>query len=1191
MEIPSPSQNKKDKNIFVENNFQNQFDSILSFISDLSEVPYVYLNIKDINDDSKSNNYNLGFNSDITDDLLSIIEAVAVQNKPYILPNSDKDKDVKLGYLSNNSTPLVFFAGFPVTNKLGKVIGVLSVMDVKPKILSPLQLKIISQSITNIQFLINARNENNELQNTLKEKEYLFDSHYENSVEVVYEFDEQGIITYFSKNWKTLLGHERSAVLGSSFSCFIHPDDMNICMNAVVNLTERKTLKEEITYRIKQQNGSYVWHSAILKIVDTKKGYYFVGNCKDITEHLESKQKLESQKDFYIKILDRLPTGVAVFDKNYKYVYLNPTAIKNDELRKFIVGKDDFEYAIHTARDPAFAELRFSKFLEAMESKKLIEWQDEITQSNGSITTHNRKYNPVFNEDGTLEMMVGFGTDITESVKNENEIIESKKLLTSILENVNTGILVVGPDSIITKNNKAACEMLGQSEEQLLGKTPSDPDWKIMYPDGKEFKSEDLPILKAIKELKQITRVVMGIYRPLTNDLVWLLVDANPVFNDNKSLLYVVCSFKEISNQINAENELRVSNERFLYANKATSDVIYDWDLATKKVFYGDGYYETFGFKFNNSLYDIGENSNLLHPSDKHETYRSLNETILSNTDFWEQEYRHLKPDNSYAVVKDTAYILRNKKGEAIRIIGAMKDITEKRALKDQLRQSEEQFKDAFNDSAAGMAFINSDGYYTEINTRLSKILGYTISEMKLLRFEDIMYRNDFQKYLIYKAKLDSHKIPSFTAEIGFINKNKSTVWISLSVSLIKKNQQYICQFIDITNRKKIEDENKLLLDEKNANKQIQLDEAENLYRLIADNTVDLVCLHDLKTLFEYVSPSLKNLVGYQPEELIGKAPSDFVHPEDLERFQQSIRTKDFWQNKVSKSDNYRFQHADGGYIWLQITTSLLEKNGIAVGFQTNGRDVTKELAAQHNVEEALLKERKLNELRTNLVSTISHEFRTPMTTIRTSAELINMYLEAPQVENHPRLQKRVDIITQEIDRLVELMNAVLTISKEDAGKTTYNPSLFNLKTLCTETIDKNFTEIKDKGQVKVKFVGSNFLVLADRNLMEYSISNILSNGFKYSPNSKDIELNITSTATTCTVQIIDHGIGIPKKDQDKLFNTFFRASNTDGIAGTGLGLYIVKTFVEKNKGTITLESKLGKGTKITMSFPLIKDK
>ncbi len=328
METPSLTQNKKDKNIFIENNFQNQFDSILSFVSELSEVPYVYLNIKDINDDSKSNNYNVGFYTDITNELLYIIDTVVVQNKPYIIPNSKKDSEVKLGHLNDSTSALVFFAGFPITNKLGKVIGTLSIMDVKQKKLSSLQLKIISQSISNIQFQIELSKENNKLQSTLQEKKHRFDFHYENSIEIIYELDENGIIIHSSGNWKTILGHDLNEVVGSNFRCFIHPEDINTCMHALKSLMERKILKEEITYRIKQKKGNYVWHNTVLKIVDTKKGCYFVGNCRDITDHIESKQKLESQKDFYVKILDRLPTDVAVFDKNHKYIYLNLTAIK-----------------------------------------------------------------------------------------------------------------------------------------------------------------------------------------------------------------------------------------------------------------------------------------------------------------------------------------------------------------------------------------------------------------------------------------------------------------------------------------------------------------------------------------------------------------------------------------------------------------------------------------------------------------------------------------------------------------------------------------------------------------------------------------------------------------------------------------------------------------------------------------------
>jgi PAS domain S-box-containing protein len=1195
MDTSSLIKSKKNKNIFVNNSFQLELNSILSFISELCDVPNVYLNIKDIDDNNKSNDYRIEGNSTIADNLPSIMDTVIQKNRANVISTVKKASEIKLEPLNNLASPLVFFTEFSIINKSGQVVGSLSLLDINQQKLSPSQNKIICQSITNIQFLVDLKNENNELQNTLREKENLFDSHYENSTEIVYELDETGIITLLSKNWKTILGHEITDVVGTNFNCFIHPEDEDRCMQALKNLTERRTSKEEVTYRIKHINGNYVWHTATLKIVKKRKGFCFVGNCKDITEHVESKQKLKKQKEFYVRILDCLPTDVAVFDKNHKYIYSNTTSIKNDELRKFIIGKNDFEYAVHTGRDSTSANLRRIKFLEALESKQIIEWEDEVTHSDGNTTVHKRKLNPVFHDDGALEMVVGFGTDITESIKFQKQILESKQLVQEIIENVAVGIIVQGPDAEIITNNDAACEMLGLSQPQLLGKASFDPNWKAINSDGKELKPDEQPIPRAIKEGRPIEGAVMGVFRPIKNNLVWLLVDAIPVFNADKSLQFVICSFNNITNQINAENDLRISNERFLYSNKASSDVIWDLNLATKKVFYGDGFYENYGFKLNNTVTNLVDNSHLIHPLDKDKTYASMNLAILGTGDLWQYEYRHLKSDNTFAIVKDTAYIVRSETGEAIRVIGAMKDITEKRKLQAEIQQSEEQFKGAFLHSAAGMAIVNNEGYHIEVNANLIKILGYTSSEMKSLKLEDITYDADLKKYLTFKEKLDSQKISNFTIEIRFIRKDKTILWINKSVSLLKKNKYYICQFINISKRKKIEEENKLLIEENSKNKQIQLDEAKHLYRLLANNTIDIVCLHNNDTTFKYISPSITTLLGYTPEELIGHSPLDYANPSEVEDIKYKLydfisdKLNDYASDRTFEPLAARFKHKDGAYIWLEITANLITENGVLMGIQTSSRDLTADKKAERALTKALIKERELNELRTNLVSTISHEFRTPMTTIRASTELINMYLEGQNIENGSRLQKRVDIITQEIDRIVELMNAVLTLSKEDAGKTTFSPTLFNLQILCMETIDKSFTDLKDQAKVKTKSIGNNFLIYADRNLIEYSISNLLNNAFKYSKNSADVELTITSTDSECKIEIIDHGMGIPKKDQDKLFNTFYRASNTSGIQGTGLGLYIVKTFVEKNKGKVTLESRLGKGTKVTIQFPLQK--
>jgi signal transduction histidine kinase len=158
------------------------------------------------------------------------------------------------------------------------------------------------------------------------------------------------------------------------------------------------------------------------------------------------------------------------------------------------------------------------------------------------------------------------------------------------------------------------------------------------------------------------------------------------------------------------------------------------------------------------------------------------------------------------------------------------------------------------------------------------------------------------------------------------------------------------------------------------------------------------------------------------------------------------------------------------------------------------------------------------------------------------------MYIEGHNFVHSAQLQKRINTITEEIDRIVELMNAVLTISKDDAGKTNFNPTIFDLKQICLDVIETSYSHQIGGRKVQFNFKGNLFTVFADKNLMEYSLFNLLNNAFKYSEGAGDILLNLNSKNNEIEIQIIDFGIGIPEKDIPKLFNTFFRASNTEGI-------------------------------------------
>ncbi len=1165
-------------------NFQQEFNSILLFISEICEVPCVFISLIDLTGLTVKAKIGLDL-MPITPDILAFNETIIQQNKIKIV--SDINNDV-----SNQSENLVdFLAGLPICLNENLVIGTICIMGTKPKELSAIQLKYLDHAVQQIQSLLQLHIENNELQETIKQQENQFQMTLDNSNEIIYEINSEGVINYASNNWTKYLGYDIKEVLGKSNASFLHPEDLKNCITFLDRVIKTGENEGEIIYRILHKEGHYVWHETRLKLSQRNGSPFFIGNCRDITEHIEVQQKLLQQKDFYETILNNLPTDVVVFDSNHKYIYVNPIAIKNEELRKFIIGKDDFEYAQHMQRDPSIAKSRREKFLAALQKEKTSFWEETLHSEVDGITYHDRKFTPVFNDDGSFKMMIGFSVNITESKKIQQEIFKNRQLTASILQNVAVGIIVQGPQSEIFENNIAACEMLGLTENQLRGLTSFDAQWKVIHIDGSPFQPDEHPVPQAIQKLKTINNIVMGVHRPMHNDLVWLMVDAIPVFGDLNELLYVICSFNDITAQKKAEDSLKISNERFTYSSKATSDALWDWNMITDEIFVGETYSTLFGHQFENNIITGQECENFIHPEDREDYFASAEKAINTDVCRWTEEYRYLKSDGTYAFVKDKTVIIRNDEGKAIRMIGAMQDITKEKKLKDELQQSAEQFKGAFENSAVGMALVNTEGTYIEVNDRLCKMLGYSNQEMKYLKFQEITHHEDLNVDLDFKEKLDTGKISNFSSEKRFIHKNKSIIWAHMSVSATKNNKNeikyYIVQVIDITERKKIEEENKVLTDEINRNKTVQLNEVKNMYRLLADNTVDLVCLHNLDSTFQYVSPSIQKLLGYTPEELIGKFPHDFVHPEDIELLKNNLQG--FITEEEDVAAQIRFKNNEGNYFWFETKAILVKENGVPINFQSSTRDITQRKESEKIVENTLIRERELNDLRTNLVATISHEFRTPMTTIRTSAELISMYLENQNLQNENRLQKRVTIITEEIDRIVELMNAVLTISKEDSGKTNFNPTLFDLKEFCLEIIENSYFNNLNLPMVTTNFNGSTFTVNADKKLMEYAIFNILNNAFKYSEKFEEVILNLSSTSDTIILEIIDFGIGIPKEDQLKLFNTFFRASNTDGFQGTGLGLYIAKTFTEKNSGTIALESELGKGTKVTLKFPLIK--
>lgn len=1115
-----------------------------------------------------------------------------IGDKIYFKENSNGTKDLNLLNYENELNSYKFFKGFPIiiTNEY---FGSLCLLGEDFRTLTETELTIIEHTIFNIESIIKLDLKINDITCIEKENRRKFRVYEENSNEILYQINLDGIFSYASKNLIESVGFEPSEVIGKNFHKFIHPDDMDACIYYLSKIKLNIQNKTTLIYRSLHKDGYYVWHSSRFQLYQKEKKTFFIGNCKDITEFKKSEQKVTEQKDFYETILKSMPTDVVAFDINHKYLFLNSAAIKNDDFREYIVGKDDFEYAKYRNRNSDIAIQRREKFNLAKTTQTSISWEESLKTEKDHQTYHTRKFTPVYNADGSFKLMIGFSVDITESKKIQIEILRSRELIKNILNNTAAGIIVQGPKAEIIESNFAACKMLGITKSQLLEITRFDPLAQVIKEDGSFFNPENHPVPTVLRTLKAVNNIVMGVYRSSKKDLVWLLVSAVPVFGENKKLLYVVCSLNNITIQKKTEEAVKLSNERFKYVTEATSDVIWDWNLNTDEIFVGKNYIKKFGpkIKIKNGILTSANFDSLIHPEDNFVLNKKLEQILKdSKKNKWEEEYRYLKADGSYAFIKEKAQILRDKNGIATRMIGAMTDVSTEKKLTDKLRFSEEKFKGAFEYSSVGIGLVNKAGFWFDANPKLCAILGYSKTELKLLSCNMLTHPDDLEQDVVYHKILDTDQKSFFQMEKRYIHKSQRIVWVNLLASSVKDKDgtivSYLSQVIDITDKKRIESENQLLNEQINRSRIIQLDEAKNLYRLLAENTADLVCLHSIKGDFEYISPSIKDLLGYKPEHLLGRSPLDFAHPADLASLEKNIWK--FRKEEKHITGQGRFKHLNGKYIWLETKATMVKKNGIPVGIQSATRDITLRMEADESIKSSLAKEIKLNQLRMNLVSTISHEFRTPMTTIRTSAELIDMYIEGQTFENSNKLSKHTENITYEIDRIIDLMNSVLTISREDSGKTTFNPFVFDLKELCLSIIEKHFGSQQEGGKVKTSIIGNEFLIFADKNLMEYAILNLLNNAFKYSGSKKDVHLNLGIKQSSIKLEIIDFGIGIPKKEQSNLFNTFFRASNTNGIQGTGLGLYIVKTFTEKNSGTVTLESKLDKGTKVTLEFPAI---
>ncbi|HZI55112.1 MAG TPA: PAS domain-containing sensor histidine kinase, partial [Chitinophagaceae bacterium] len=241
---------------------------------------------------------------------------------------------------------------------------------------------------------------------------------------------------------------------------------------------------------------------------------------------------------------------------------------------------------------------------------------------------------------------------------------------------------------------------------------------------------------------------------------------------------------------------------------------------------------------------------------------------------------------------------------------------------------------------------------------------------------------------------------------------------------------------------------------------------------------------------------------------------------------------------------------------------------------------------SQMELSEALDKEKQLNEIKSRFVSMASHEFRTPLSTVLSSASLLEKY---KMTEEQEKRSRHIDKIKKSVHHLNDILEDFLSLGKLDEDKVRTDIGDFDLQEFIREISDEMKGLLKKDQQLLHDFQG-NATIRTDKKLLKNIIINLITNAIKFSKESSPIRIQTIVAHNRAVISVVDEGIGIAREDQDHLFSSFFRGANAANIAGTGLGLHIVKRYTNLLKGTVDLHSELNKGTTVTINIPVNAD-
>lgn len=499
----------------------------------------------------------------------------------------------------------------------------------------------------------------------------------------------------------------------------------------------------------------------------------------------------------------------------------------------------------------------------------------------------------------------------------------------------------------------------------------------------------------------------------------------------------------------------------------------------------------------------------------------------------------------------------------------------------------QERFRKIFQNSNEGLLVVNKDGLIETINQKLINMFGYSNQEELVGQKLEILIPKKYKEGHVAKRRSFHAEPRSRSMGIGknlaAVRKDGTEFPVEVSLShYVENGETKVIGFvIDITKRVAVEKE--LIKLNNDLEKEVQrrterINEQNKLLRSIAENFPNgNIYVINQKFEIDWADGKILRNLGLTDKSLIGisflnRLPTNLkktIEPNLLELY--AGKTIKF---EIEEKGKYYSIYG----VPLSISNNKVDKALLVE------MDITTEKINKLTIENNLKKEKELNELKSRFVAMASHEFRTPLSTIDSSATLIGKYKDQKFEEKRTN---HVDRIKRTVSNLTMILNDFLSLEKLDSGKVNLKYSEKNILPFLEEIIEEVSVIKKPKQTIKLQLLNSDFVANTDFNVLKNCLLNLLSNAIKYSEPNGDIILSLTRYENNLELSVQDFGIGIPKEDQKLLFSRFHRAGNVTNIEGTGLGLNIVQRYLDTLGGAISFNSQKGIGSTFKIAIPL----